>query len=277
MKGAATRIPVTTGGRLDDLLQEWALRHAQVKLGDYFNNAKVLFFSGMTNFKLATTMSEYTANMEFADPAAAARGAQAPDVARHAGALRQRRALRAGPGAAERDVVGAGQGMDEVRAAQGHAERDRHRGAGARTRRLRRRRAWRQDHRHLHRQRRADRAVQEEGRRHGDRRGAFDVRPRAGPQSPRCDDHRGDGQGSRTTSWRTITSKSSPVSNWSRASSTPTASGGSTASRSSSIRCRRSISRTSSRSRCSRMFRRRYSWTRWKRRWPMRRRSSTRR
>ena len=68
MKGAATRIPVTTGGRLSDLLQEWALRHAQVKLGDYFNNAKVLFFSGMTNFKLATTMSEYTANMEFADP-----------------------------------------------------------------------------------------------------------------------------------------------------------------------------------------------------------------
>jgi len=68
MKGAVTRIPVTTGGRLSDILQEWALRHVQVKLGDYFNNAKVLFFSGMTNYKLALAMSEYTQNLEFADP-----------------------------------------------------------------------------------------------------------------------------------------------------------------------------------------------------------------
>ncbi len=67
MKGAVTRIPVTTGGRLSDILQEWALRHVQIKLGDYFNNAKVLFFSGMTNYKLALAMSEYTQNLEFAD------------------------------------------------------------------------------------------------------------------------------------------------------------------------------------------------------------------
>ena len=46
MKAAVSRVPVTTGGRLSDILQEWALRHVQVKLGDYFNNAKVLFFSG---------------------------------------------------------------------------------------------------------------------------------------------------------------------------------------------------------------------------------------
>ncbi len=63
MKSAVTRIPVTTGGRLSDILQEWALRHVQVKLGDYFNNAKVLFFSGMTNYKLALAMSEYTQNL----------------------------------------------------------------------------------------------------------------------------------------------------------------------------------------------------------------------
>jgi predicted amino acid dehydrogenase len=68
MKSAATRVPVTTGGRLEELLQEWALRHVQVKLGNYFNNAKVLFFSGMTNFKLAVAMAEYTGNLEFADP-----------------------------------------------------------------------------------------------------------------------------------------------------------------------------------------------------------------
>jgi predicted amino acid dehydrogenase len=68
MKAAVTRVPVTTGGRLSDILQEWALRHVQVKLGDYFNNAKVLFFSGRTNYKLALAMSEYTQNIEFADP-----------------------------------------------------------------------------------------------------------------------------------------------------------------------------------------------------------------
>jgi predicted amino acid dehydrogenase len=68
MKGAVTRIPVTTGGRLNDILQEWALRHVQSKLGNYFNNANVLFFSGRTNYKLALAMSEYTGNLQFADP-----------------------------------------------------------------------------------------------------------------------------------------------------------------------------------------------------------------
>jgi len=68
MKSAVTRVPITTGGRLNDILQEWALRHVQVKLGDYFNNARVLFFSGMTNYKLAQAMAEYTQNLEFADP-----------------------------------------------------------------------------------------------------------------------------------------------------------------------------------------------------------------
>ncbi|HXX84216.1 MAG TPA: dehydrogenase [Casimicrobiaceae bacterium] len=67
MKIAITRVPVTTGGRLSDILQEWALRHVQIKLGNFFNNAKVLFFSGRTNFKLALAMSEYTQNLEFAD------------------------------------------------------------------------------------------------------------------------------------------------------------------------------------------------------------------
>ena len=68
MTGAVTRVPVTTGGRLDDILQEWALRHVQEKLGSYFDNAKVLFVSGMTHYKLARAMAEYTQNLEFADP-----------------------------------------------------------------------------------------------------------------------------------------------------------------------------------------------------------------
>ncbi|MDH5286954.1 MAG: dehydrogenase [Betaproteobacteria bacterium] len=67
LKGAVLRAPVTTGGRLGDILQEWALRHVQGKLGDYFNNANVLFFSGRTNYKLALAMAEYTPNLLFAD------------------------------------------------------------------------------------------------------------------------------------------------------------------------------------------------------------------
>ncbi len=68
MKSLVTRIPVTIGGRLSDILQEWAMRHVQVKLVDYFNNAKVLFFSGTTDYKLALAMSEYSQNLQFADP-----------------------------------------------------------------------------------------------------------------------------------------------------------------------------------------------------------------
>jgi predicted amino acid dehydrogenase len=65
---AVTRVPVTTGRRLADILQEWAVRHVQNALGSYFTNASVLFFSGMSNLKLAQTMREYTQNVSFADP-----------------------------------------------------------------------------------------------------------------------------------------------------------------------------------------------------------------
>ncbi|MCM2327691.1 MAG: hypothetical protein NDI88_07380, partial [Lysobacter sp.] len=67
LTAAVTRVPVTTGARLGDILQEWALRHVQSKLGDYFNNARVLFFSGLANYKLAQSFAEYTPNLEFAD------------------------------------------------------------------------------------------------------------------------------------------------------------------------------------------------------------------
>jgi predicted amino acid dehydrogenase len=67
LTAAVTRVPVTTGGRLGDILQEWALRHVQGKLGDYFSNARVLFFSGTANYKLAQAMAEFTPNLEFAD------------------------------------------------------------------------------------------------------------------------------------------------------------------------------------------------------------------
>ncbi|HNV60814.1 MAG TPA: dehydrogenase [Rhodoferax sp.] len=68
LKAVATQVPVTTGGRLGDIFQEWAVRHAQTQLGSFFNNARVLFFSGMTDYKLALSIAEYTPNLQFADP-----------------------------------------------------------------------------------------------------------------------------------------------------------------------------------------------------------------
>lgn len=68
MTGAVTRVPVTTGTRLADILQEWAVRHVQNSLGSCFTNANVLFFSGTSNLKLAQTLHEYTQNVSFADP-----------------------------------------------------------------------------------------------------------------------------------------------------------------------------------------------------------------
>jgi predicted amino acid dehydrogenase len=60
--------PATTGARLREILQEWALRDVQQRLGGYFTNARVLFFSGRDDYKLARTMAEYTPNLQFADP-----------------------------------------------------------------------------------------------------------------------------------------------------------------------------------------------------------------
>ena len=68
MKALVSRVPVTTGARLGEIFLEWAVRHTQIGLGHYFDNSKVLFFSGLANYKLATTMAEYTDNLQFADP-----------------------------------------------------------------------------------------------------------------------------------------------------------------------------------------------------------------
>jgi predicted amino acid dehydrogenase len=64
----AKKSPVTTGARLGEIFLEWAVRHTQIRLGNYFNSAKVLFFSGSVNQKLASAMAEYTDNFQFADP-----------------------------------------------------------------------------------------------------------------------------------------------------------------------------------------------------------------
>ncbi|MDT7838501.1 dehydrogenase [Aquabacterium sp. OR-4] len=68
LAGVAQRVPVTTGARLSEILLEWSLRHAQTTLGHYFDNANVLFFSGLAHHRLAMAMQEYTENLLFADP-----------------------------------------------------------------------------------------------------------------------------------------------------------------------------------------------------------------
>ncbi|ARU56704.1 shikimate/quinate 5-dehydrogenase [Oleiphilus messinensis] len=68
LTNVVTRVPVTTGARIRRLLQCSAVRHVQKKLGNYFDNNKVLFLSGMENYEMAMVMSEYTPNLKFADP-----------------------------------------------------------------------------------------------------------------------------------------------------------------------------------------------------------------
>lgn len=61
--------PVTTGETLRAVSQEWCIRHLQFQFGNnYFTNAKVLFFSGLTSATIAKVMSEYSENLTFADP-----------------------------------------------------------------------------------------------------------------------------------------------------------------------------------------------------------------
>jgi len=68
LKGTVTRVPVTTGARLQDILQEWAVRHVQTTLPQFFTNARVLFLSGKEQYRLALCLAEYTQNLQFADP-----------------------------------------------------------------------------------------------------------------------------------------------------------------------------------------------------------------
>jgi len=67
--GSQLEIPVTTGDILRGVAHEWSLRHLQFQFGNnYFTNARVFFFSGMANSKIAKVMSEYTDNLIFGDP-----------------------------------------------------------------------------------------------------------------------------------------------------------------------------------------------------------------
>ena len=68
LEQAVTRVPVTTGAPLRTFFDEWAVRHFQHEEGQYFTNARVLFLSGITNYRTAAVLGEYTRNLAFADP-----------------------------------------------------------------------------------------------------------------------------------------------------------------------------------------------------------------
>ncbi len=67
--GSKLQTPVTSGGTLRKVGHEWSLRHIQFKFGNnYFNNARVFFFSGVASLSISRVMAEYTENLKFADP-----------------------------------------------------------------------------------------------------------------------------------------------------------------------------------------------------------------
>jgi predicted amino acid dehydrogenase len=68
LEAEVSEVPVTTGATLRTFLDEWAIRHIQNKERQYFTNARVLFLSGLTNYRIAQVMSDFTRNMTFADP-----------------------------------------------------------------------------------------------------------------------------------------------------------------------------------------------------------------
>jgi predicted amino acid dehydrogenase len=66
--GSKLDTPVTSGDMLRLVGQEWSLRHIQFKFGNnYFNNARVFFFSGRSSRSIAAVMAEYSENLTFAD------------------------------------------------------------------------------------------------------------------------------------------------------------------------------------------------------------------
>jgi predicted amino acid dehydrogenase len=68
LMSVVTKIPVTTGSDLREILHDWAIRHTQTEVPNFFNNSKILFMSGMANYRAARVLSECTDNLVFADP-----------------------------------------------------------------------------------------------------------------------------------------------------------------------------------------------------------------
>ncbi|MCG8536369.1 MAG: dehydrogenase [Pseudomonadales bacterium] len=68
LENLSQTVPVTSGTRLREICQEWAIRHTQNTQKGFFNNSNVLIFSGMNHFRCASVLTEFTNNLRFADP-----------------------------------------------------------------------------------------------------------------------------------------------------------------------------------------------------------------
>ena len=65
---ATDKVPVADGHALRDVLQEWAIRHVQVEMPGFFNNARTVVLGGLNHARTTRILREYTQNLEFADP-----------------------------------------------------------------------------------------------------------------------------------------------------------------------------------------------------------------
>ena len=69
LRAACDDVPVTDGELLTDVLQEWAIRTVQAELPGYFTNARTLVLGNGNHVRTTTVLSEFTPNVEHADPA----------------------------------------------------------------------------------------------------------------------------------------------------------------------------------------------------------------
>ena len=76
LTGVVTRVPVTTGGRLGDILQEWALRHVQVEAGRLLQQRQGPVLLGHDQLQARAGHVRVHAEPRVRRPAAAARRAR---------------------------------------------------------------------------------------------------------------------------------------------------------------------------------------------------------
>jgi predicted amino acid dehydrogenase len=68
VREAAGTVPVIDGHVLQDVLQEWGIRHVQTEMPGYFNNARTVVLGGVNHDRTTRILREFTPNLEFADP-----------------------------------------------------------------------------------------------------------------------------------------------------------------------------------------------------------------
>jgi predicted amino acid dehydrogenase len=66
--GQARRTPVVDGGMIKATLERWAVAQAVSRIPDLLRNQRVLLTSGIERYQLAAAISQYDAELRFADP-----------------------------------------------------------------------------------------------------------------------------------------------------------------------------------------------------------------